>query len=205
MNARIARAKYSRVLFGSSSPTRYAKTSEASGHWITLKPHGNDRVGVHVLISESGLILRGPGELSGKHITQLSAEHRRAETLRPAAHSYLVEQHTAHEAAKQNARRITGLHAGHLARIENKYRDHSSVPGFDTSSRTAAREIPDLGLDPDAHDTPARLWELIREGKRERPTLNSDETTALATEWAKSHRQHKTAEPVYEHDGDWNF
>lgn len=180
-------------------PTRI---TAMKSHWITIHPHGDDGKGVHVEISDSGEITKGPAGLSGKHISELSADHKRAAKLIPHAHEFLVQQHEAWETAKQNARRITGLTAGDVARHENNYRDHSTVDGFDSSARDAAMQNPELGFDPDAHDTPAKIWELIREGKRKKPTANSPEVRELAHEWAKGSK--RTKEPAFAHDDDWD-
>ena len=165
--------------------------------WITLKSSDNHK-GVHVEINDAGEITKGPEGITGKHISELSAEHKHAEKLKPDAHAYLSDQHTIHEKAKENVRKVTGLHAGDIARHENHGRDHSVVDGFDTSSRTAARENPELGIDADAHDTPAKIWNLIREGKRKKPTANSKEVRELAEQWAKGRK--KTEQPVVQHD-----
>ena len=183
---------------------KYSKSSDSGGTWITLKPHGDEGKGVHVQLSASGEIITGPSELLGKHISELSAEHKRASTLIPHAHEFLLQQHEGREKAKQSARRITGLTAGDIARHENAYRDHSTVEGFDTSSRTVAMEHGELGIDPDAHDTPARIWELIREGAISKPTKNSPEVHSLAKEWAKGKKPAKSKEPEYAHDDDWD-
>jgi hypothetical protein len=180
---------------------KYSKSSDSGGTWITLKPHGDEGKGVHVELSASGEIVKGPSEFHGKHISELSVEHKRASTLVPHAHEFLLQQHDGREKAKQSARRITGLTAGDIARHENAYRDHSTVEGFDTSSRTVAMEHGELGIDPDAHDTPARIWELIREGAIPKPTKNSPEVHQLAKEWAKGK---KPAEQTYAHDDDWD-
>ncbi len=183
---------------------KYSKSSDSGGTWIMLKPHGDEGKGVHVQLSASGEIITGPSELHGKHISELSAEHKRASTLIPRAHEFLLQQHEVREKAKQSARRITGLTAGDIARHENAYRDHSTVEGFDTSSRTVAMEHGELGIDPDAHDTPARIWELIREGAISKPTKNSPEVHSLAKEWAKGKKPAKSKEPEYAHDDDWD-
>ena len=184
-------------LIGGSSGKSLGLSQSVFKSWITLKPTPNHK-GVHVEINDAGEITKGPEGFTGKHISELSAEHKHAEKLKPDAHAYLSEQHAIHEKAKENVRKVTGLHAGDIARHENAHRDHSSVEGFDTSSRTAARENPELGIDADAHDTPAKIWNLIREGKRKKPTANSKEVRELAEQWAKGRK--KTEQPVVQHD-----
>lgn len=167
--------------------------------WITINSDGEGG-GTPIKIDEDGTILAGPSSLAEQGIRHIShfgkdrdseadqdaeTEKQVAEMV-PHAHQYLIEQHSQWEVAKQNARRITGLTAGDVARLENSYRDHSSVDGFDAASRTVAMENPELGLDPDAHDTPERVWELIREGAKRKPSKNSQEVRKLAEEWARS-------------------
>lgn len=174
-------------------------------HWITLKPHGDDGPYCHVQITSSGKIAKGPKEFTGKHISELSAEHKRADHLKGDAHSFLSQQHTSWEKAKENARKVTGMHAGRIAQHENAHRDHSVIPGFDTSSRTAARENPELGVDPDAHDAPAQIWNIIRQGKKQKPSIHSKEVANLAAEWAKGRKQQFEPVGTFAHDDDWNL
>lgn len=174
-------------------------------HWITLKPSDGHK-GCHVCIDDSGEITKGPSGFTGKHISELSAEHKRSEHLKSDAHSYLSQQHDDHKKIRANVSKVTGLHHSDIAKHENKYRDHSSVAGFDTSSRTAARENPELGIDPDAHDTPAKIWKFIRDGGKKKPTINSPEVKELAQEWAKGRKQATpNPEVQYAHDDDWSF
>lgn len=111
----------------------------------------------------------------------------------PSAHQYLVEQTQHFEAAKEDARKITGLNAGRLAMLENNYKDHSNVPRFDESAQAVAMSHPELGLDPDDTNTSAAVWNLIREGKREPPKFNDPEVIALAGEFAARNKQAKRA------------
>lgn len=127
-----------------------------------------------------------------------------------AAHRQRIEFHQSRETAKSRARDLAGKNAGNLAKIENSYRDHSSVPGFDTVARTVAMEHPELGLDPDDSDTAAAVWELIREGKSEEPKLHDRETARQAAEWVmhakKSNRAIKSDHDAKEYgDDDLSF
>ena len=189
-------------LIGGSSGKSLGLSQSVFKSWITLKPTPNHK-GVHVEINDAGEITKGPEGFTGKHISELSAEHKHAEKLKPDAHAYLSEQHAIHEKAKENVRKVTGLHAGDIARHENAHRDHSSVEGFDTSSRTAARENPELGIDADAHDTPAKVWNLIREGKRKKPSANSPEVNQLAQQWAKGRKPSVTQPHETHDDSEW--
>jgi phage gp29-like protein len=125
----------------------------------------------------------------------------------PDAHKMLVETVAQREAVKEHARRITGLNAGNLARIENTYRDHSTVPGFDTAARTIAIEHPELGLDPEGSDVEAAVWDLIREGRQDVPALHSREVAheaALMLAESKRSARRQTSPAVAElvHDFD---
>lgn len=106
--------------------------------------------------------------------------------MMPDAHRFLTEQAEHRERAKERARKLTGMNAGTLAKIENAYRDYSTVPGFDEAANVIAMDHPELGLDPDDTDTPAAIWELIREGKQEAPAMHSEEVAELAASWLKS-------------------
>jgi hypothetical protein len=115
----------------------------------------------------------------------------------PEAYRFIKEQADLKERAKDRARMLTGLNAGVLAQIENSHRDYSSVPGFDEAAHAVAMEHPELGLDPDDTDTPAAVWELIREGKQDPPAMHSPEVAKLAAQWVKP------AKKVKPHD-DWD-
>lgn len=98
----------------------------------------------------------------------------------PAAHAMTAGHDAQWEQAKQRARQITGLTAGRIAAIENSYRDHSTVDGFDANAREFAAES---GLfDPDDADTPARVWEFIREGAAGGLSAHSEDVAQAAAE-----------------------
>ena len=215
---------------GSNGSTMKAATKEKTGgRWITIHPHGHgDGDGVPIQIDGDGNILKGPKHLADKGIRHIgdfgkkkpdsdSGEHSDESEewggpsddaiaeMKPHAHQFLVEQHESREKAKEQARRLTGLTAGTIARHENGYRDHSSIRGFDTAARNVAMENPELGLDPDAHETPAKVWELIREGYKKKPSINSREVADLAETWASGTKPRWAAPEVsYAHDSDWD-
>jgi hypothetical protein len=110
------------------------------------------------------------------------------------------EQAEHRERAKDRARKLTGMNAGTLAKVENSYRDYSTVPGFDEAANVIAMEHPELGLDPDDSDTPAAIWELIREGKQEAPAMHSEEVAELAASWLKSSKGGKKAKAEEDDD-----
>lgn len=116
--------------------------------------------------------------------------------LMPEAHRHLTEVHQGREAAKETARKLTGLNAGQIAKLENTYHDHSTRVGFDTASRTIAVDHPELGFDPDSTDTPGKVWDLIREGKQDPPALHSREVAETAAEWAKGSKPAKRSKKV---------
>ena len=108
----------------------------------------------------------------------------------PHAHKWLTEQHEQREAAKREARAYTGMNAGNLSWRENRGgRDHSSIEGFDRASRQFAEENAHYGFDKDDHDTPAKVWELIREGKKKPPTVDDPEVRKIAEHWATQSRR----------------
>ena len=121
----------------------------------------------------------------------------------PEAHLFLLEQSVQREKLKQAARKITGLHAGRIGQIENKYRDHSAVPGFDEKSRDFAAENPGMGFDPDGHDTPQKVWDFIREGAQPVPAADSREVADFAASMIAGRRgryDHEGTVPEFESD-----
>ena len=170
-------------------------------HWVTIKSHDGGK-GTHIDLDGSGNIVKGPPELTGKHISEVAGkgkssalakdaaesegvDHEDVAGLMPHAHQFLLGQHNERETAKKNARKVTGMTANTTAYHENQGKDHSTVRNFDTASRTVAMENPELGFDPEHHETPAKVWNLIREGSKKPPKLNSAETANLAAKWAK--------------------
>ncbi len=99
---------------------------------------------------------------------------------------YVFKEHEerarAREAAKEAARKATGLTIGDIARLENQGKDYTSrtaggltgarLKHFDAYAQELAREQPDLELgDPDDPDTnfAENLWNVLREGKQSLP------------------------------------
>lgn len=101
------------------------------------------------------------------------------------------------EAAKQEARERTGLTQRDIDRLENSGQDYtSSAAGsagqklrhFDAYAQELAREEPALGLgDPDdsSTDFAAKLWEVLREGKRDLVPKHDPELLADAAHLLK--------------------
>jgi len=105
--------------------------------------------------------------------------------LMPEAHGLLKQQIETIERAKARARQLTGLDARIIASRENRYLDHSTHTRFDETSRELAAEHPELGFDPDGHDTPQRVWQFIAEGKQPIPVRHSDCVAELAAQWCE--------------------
>jgi hypothetical protein len=105
--------------------------------------------------------------------------------LMPEALGLIRRDAELRELARGRARQLTSLDARIIASRENKYLDHSTHPRFDETSRELAAEFPELGFDPDGHDTPARVWAFIREGKQPIPVRHSDCVAELAAQWCE--------------------
>lgn len=101
------------------------------------------------------------------------------------------------EAARASARRSMGLNASNLGKIENAYRDYSSVPGFDDVAASIAMEFPEMGFGRTG-DVSAEVWDFIREGSQPKPRLHDDETAEMAAQMLGRKSRGKTAEPEAE-------
>lgn len=82
-----------------------------------------------------------------------------------------------YEKAKQGAREITGLTRGRINAWEDAGHDYSSWPSLDEAATEVAGTYPELGLGRlaegggyDSTDYAAKLWHILKEGKREPPT-----------------------------------
>ena len=85
-----------------------------------------------------------------------------------------VETFNEREDAKAYARRVLGVTAGTLGRLENKGFDVASTSGFDELGTEMTSIFPALNWSED-DDRSALLWELIREGKQKRWSRTSEE------------------------------
>jgi GNAT superfamily N-acetyltransferase len=205
-------------------------TSSESG-WITIGGHrgpdGKKHGGTPVKIS-GGKITAGPKHLTGKTLKGLAkvkphAELRRA--VKSAAkehdlperdlhdavefvHSERAKIHGEREAAKESARKKTGLTAGDISRVANAGHDYSSahkVGGatgdklrhFDEYAQEVAREHPELGLgdpdDPHANFSEG-LWNVLSEGKLETPAKHHPDTIEEAVNLLHSARKYQPSE-----------
>lgn len=125
--------------------------------------------------------------------------------LMPEAHQHLAAMHESREAAKTELRKNIGMNAGDLARHENQYKDHSTVKNWDTAARDIAERYPDLGFDPDDTDTPAKVWDMLREGKKKHLALHDQDVADIAAEWLRSTgRPRKPADREPGMDDDWS-
>lgn len=97
----------------------------------------------------------------------------------PEALELRTQQWQQTEQARAAARRLAGMNAGNLARVENAYRDYSSVPGFDEAAASFAMEHPEMGLGRSG-DVAAELWDFIREGAAPKPAIHDEETADVA-------------------------
>jgi hypothetical protein len=89
------------------------------------------------------------------------------------------------ESIRKRARELIGLHAGDISRLENQYRDYSTIPGFDTAARSLAGEYPEwFGHE----DHAEKLWDLLRGGKQEVLPKLSPELINAAAEVVRAHR-----------------
>jgi len=120
--------------------------------------------------------------------------------LMPDAHRFLSEQDGQREVAKAELRKNIGMNAGEMARHENNYKDHSTVKNWDTASRDIADRYPELGLHPEDSETPAKMWDILREGKKEHLALHDQSVADLAAEWLRESPRSKPREPG---DDEW--
>ncbi|MCC7424814.1 MAG: DUF935 family protein [Planctomycetaceae bacterium] len=97
----------------------------------------------------------------------------------PEALDLRMQQWQQTEQARAAARRLAGMNAGNLARVENAYRDYSSVPGFDEAAASFAMEHTEMGLGRSG-DVAAELWDFIREGAAPKPAIHDEETADMA-------------------------
>lgn len=84
--------------------------------------------------------------------------------LMPAAYAQIMAFREMVDPARQTACRLTGLNSRRCNQWEDSGKDHSTRPGFDCAARTVVFEHPELGWNPDDTDTPARVWEMIKQG-----------------------------------------
>lgn len=94
----------------------------------------------------------------------------------PAAHAHILDGMVERERAKADARKLTGVSARH----EYADSDWSNIPRFDETSRSLAAMHPIIGIRPEDHYAPQKMWDFVREGKLKLPDVNSRETADMA-------------------------
>lgn len=89
------------------------------------------------------------------------------------------DRHAAEVRAVSQAKKMAGLNAGDVQRLENQGHDYASdhpkLKNFDVVAQTIAREVPELGWNADDQnaDHEAKLWELLKKPARKAPTMLS--------------------------------
>ena len=87
--------------------------------------------------------------------------------------STIKNDHDRREHAKRYARKLTGLNAGDLRRMDNNGQDYSSIRFFDEIADSINSEYPGLFSEFDNLDS--QLWDLIISGVETLPTRTSRE------------------------------
>lgn len=101
----------------------------------------------------------------------------------PDAVATLDSEREAVAPAIENARKITGLDPAKIERIENQYRDHSTIPHFDEHAQEMAYAHPELNWNP-SDDCSILLWELLKRAIPKRAGRYSEGTLVRAAELA---------------------
>lgn len=101
--------------------------------------------------------------------------------LLPDALEMVTAEWESRELAKREARRITGLTARDCAKIEEQYRDYSTVPHFDEHCQELAMTHPELGWN-SWEDNGQAMWELLSEANKRKPGRFSPEVIERAAE-----------------------
>lgn len=176
--------------------------------WITIGAHkgddGKGSGGTPVKLDGRGRIVSGPGDLQGKTLNKLKQEATPKTQVQHAAKAAaklhgLRRKHIEdaidqvyetkrqeidqREKARERARKITGLHAGDIARLENQYKDNSSLDWLDTAATEFASNHPEMGI-----SDPQGLWDFIRQGKETVPAKHSEEVVSEAVEIVRQNR-----------------
>lgn len=204
----------------------YSASSSKSGErWITInsaKPNPGGESsggGTRIKIDSRGKILSGPSALKGRNLKSFGKpkaepKTQSERTVNEAARRHGVARQSLSDAiddhyrvARQGveereqirrlARERIGMHAGDLARIENQYRDYSTIAKFDDVAGELASTYPEYFGGP-GEDHSAKLWEFVRQGKeRVLPKFSDEiiEAAAAALHALKaSNRARRTAE-----------
>lgn len=194
------------------------------GEWITIGGHpSGDKQhsgGVPVKVHR-GQIVSGPKQLTGRKLAEIADKKRPdskvVEAIRKGASEWKVNKRELREAveyvhgmrhsavqerekAKAAVRKMTGLTAGDVSRLENAGKDYTAIKGFDEVAREIAGQFPELGLgggyeggsNYDDTDYASAVWDLLREGKVAGPAKHDtslvDEAANLVLENRKRSR-----------------
>ena len=112
---------------------------------------------------------------------QLSLDVDKIVELLPDALELLLTEWESRELAKREARRITGLTARDCAKIEEEYRDYSTVPHFDEHCQELAMSHPELGWN-SWEDNGQAMFQLLSEPNKRKPGRFSPEVVERAAE-----------------------
>ena len=137
--------------------------------WITLKQNDSGYARVH--IGEDGKITRGPKELSGKTVKQLtndtgkkqmnrntrevikeykedgvSISREDLESAIDVIYEGIEDESRSREKAKKFARQVANITQRDISRLENSHQDVTKIDGFDIAAERVADEFPELGL-----------------------------------------------------------
>jgi len=102
--------------------------------------------------------------------------HSTASVLRalPAAHELHAADQQLFRPALNHLQKLTGATPAKMRDWENSYKDHSSWPGWDDATRNfIIPERPELGIDQNDHDAPAKLWQMLRDAGRQTKAVES--------------------------------
>jgi hypothetical protein len=165
-----------------------------------------------------------PNSRAGRAIQQAARENSLPpEHLAAAAqyvHEMAMEVHRDKEAAKEDARRLTGLTAGDIARMENAGHDYASRPEkiggatgekmrhFDEYAQEIASAHPGVignlaGHWPEKEDLSMGLWDLLREGKQRAPQIYDQDILRQALKHAGSHANRQSMNHLEEEFGEF--
>jgi len=134
--------------------------------------------------------LASPNKVKQHEVAKQAAKgsgHSTANVLRAMsdAHEMSSADRQMFRPALDRLMKVTGATPAKARDWENvSYKDHSSWPDFDHWARVIAADHPELGMNKDDHDTPAKLWDLLREeGQRTaQDELHSPEIARAAVE-----------------------
>lgn len=179
--------------------------------------------GHHLTISETKKLETKRGGEAHSEVKRIAGQYdvKPADVLATLddAHAMVKEQVAHREKMRQRARKLIGMTAGDISRLENDHKDSSSVPGLDEAGRSLAYEFLEFG-NPDDFDEDfgAKMWDLIREGAEQVPAKHSPEVIEQAAQIVAStggarkrgggggnYRPPAKATAAHHEDDDFNF